>query len=200
MTESEQGSALPTWRQLALYFLCLGLVSLADPRQPTFIVGCVLVTVAWCLRIWAFGHLEKNQLLVTTGPYAHSRNPAYLGSFTALIGVIVASGNLESQQGRAVWGFGALLVVVFFAIYMPRKKRKEYTRLERLFGEPARVYAANVPHFLPRLSAWKSGDDRRFSWALVTSNREWPWGVVLAGVLLAVWTVASWSPFFGAFE
>ncbi len=200
MTETEQASALPSWRQLALYLLCLGLIALADPRQPTFVAGCLLVALAWSLRIWAFGHLEKNQLLVTSGPYAHCRNPAYLGSFMALAGVVLAAGNLESRQGRAVWGFGLFLGIVFFAIYMPRKKRKEYTRLERLFGEPARVYASNVPHFLPRLSPWKSGGERRFSWALVSSNREWPWGAVLAGVLLAVWTVASWSPFYGSFE
>ena len=88
-----------------------------------------------------------------------------------------------------------LLIVIFFAVYMPRKKRKEYTRLERLFGEPAKAYAANVPHFFPRLTAWDSGDDRGFSWARVMSNREWPWAVVLTGVLIAIWFVELWSPF-----
>jgi len=200
MTTADRPSGLPTWRQLALYVLCAGLISLADPRQSTFIVGSCLVALAWALRIWAFGHLEKNQVLVTTGPYAHCRNPAYLGSFTALMGVAVAAGNLDSRQGRLVWGFGLFLVVVFFAIYMPRKKRKEYTRLERLFGEPARVYAANVPHFFPRPTPWRSGDAKRFSWARVTSNREWPWGLVLAGVLAAIWYVEAWSPFRGILD
>lgn len=200
MTTTEGSGGLPTWRQIALYVLCAGLVGLADPRPRTFVIGVCLVALAWALRIWAFGHLEKNRMLVTTGPYAHCRNPAYLGSFTALIGVALASGNLESRQGRFVWGFGLLLVIVFFAIYMPRKKRKEYTRLERLFGEPARVYAENVPHFVPRLTAWRSGDPKRFSWARVTSNREWPWGVVLAGVLIAVWYVEAWSPLYGLFD
>ncbi len=198
MTTEDKVSAGPSWRQLALYALCALLISLADPRPRTFAIGCVVVAVAWMLRIWSFGHLEKNQMLVTTGPYAHCRNPAYLGSFLALMGVGLAAGNAESTQGRWVWGFVLFLVSVFFIVYMPRKKRKEYTRLERLFGEPAREYAANVPHLIPRLTPWKSGDDKRFSWRLVTENREWPWGVVLAGVLLAIWYVDSWSPFHGA--
>ena len=123
-----------------------------------------------------------------------------MGSFLALTGVGLAAGNSESTQGRLVWGLLAVLMIVFFGVYMPRKKRKEYTRLERLFGEPAREYAANVPHFWPRLAAWKSGDDKRFSWRRVIGNREWPWGVVLAGVLFAIWHVESWSPLYGVLD
>ena len=71
MTTTEGSGGLPTWRQAALYVLCAGLVGLADPRPLTFGVGVCLVAIAWALRIWAFGHLEKNRMLVTTGPYAH---------------------------------------------------------------------------------------------------------------------------------
>jgi hypothetical protein len=94
----------------------------------------------------------------------------------------------------------AVLVIVFFTVYMPRKKHKEYTRLERLFGEPAREYAAHVPHFWPRLRAWSGGEEKRFSWRLVTENREWPWGAVLAGVLLAIWHIEAWSPLYGVLD
>lgn len=197
MSSNGKDSRLPSWRQLVLYLLCAALISLADPRPRTFAIGCVIVGLAWALRIWAFGHLEKNQKMVTTGPYAHTRNPAYVGSFMALVGVGLAAGNGETPQGRLVWGFTLFLVLIFFFVYMPRKKRKEYTRLERIFGEPARVYAANVPHFWPRPTPWKSGDPKKFSWSRVTGNREWPWGVVLAGVLFAIWNVQAWSPFYG---
>ena len=99
MSSSETESSLPSWRQLALYLLCASLIALADPRPITFTIGCVIVAFAWMLRIWSFGHLEKNQMLVTTGPYAHCRNPAYLGSFLALVGVGLAAGNAESPRG-----------------------------------------------------------------------------------------------------
>ncbi|HJM40029.1 MAG TPA: methyltransferase [Planctomycetota bacterium] len=193
-------SKKPTLRKIAVYIFGLTLVSLADPRPETFLIGSVFVLLAWLLRIWAFGHLEKNQLMVTTGPYAHTRNPAYLGSFLALLGVALAAGNLETQQGSWVWGFSLFLIFVFFVFYMPRKFRKEYGRLQKIFGEQVDRHAENVPDFWPQLRPWRSGDDRRFSWKLVGENHEWPWGLVLALAMFAVWTAPSWSPLRDFFE
>lgn len=181
-----------------VYVLAAVLVAFADPRPVTFAIGCAIALLAWFLRIWAFGHLEKNQLMVTTGPYAHVRNPAYLGSFIAMIGVALAAGNAETRHGLVVWGFALVLVVVFFVAYLPRKFEREYTRLKRLFGEQVERHAANVPDFVPRLSPWRSGDDRRFSWQRVGANHEWPWGMVLAVLLLAIWFVDRWSPVYAA--
>ena len=171
------------------------MLAFADPRPTTFLVGAVLCALAWLLRVWAFGHLEKNRVMVTTGPYAHTRNPAYLGSFIALIGVALAAGNTETTRGQGVWAFGAFLVVAFFAVYLPRKFRKEYPRLKELFGDQLDRHADNVPNFWPRFSPWRSGDDRRFSWQRVTANTEWSWAIVLTLVLVAIWTAPMWSPF-----
>jgi protein-S-isoprenylcysteine O-methyltransferase Ste14 len=194
-------SKRPTPRKIAVYLSAIAVLSLADPRPVSFAAGCVFVALAWLLRVWAFGHLEKNELMVTTGPYAHTRNPAYLGSFLALVGVSLAAGNAETTQGRTVWILAAVLAVAFFAFYLPRKFRREYSRLRRLFGdEQVDLHAANVPDFLPRLTPWRSGQERRFSWKLVGENHEWPWGVVLAVVLALVWTAPYWSPLRGLFE
>jgi protein-S-isoprenylcysteine O-methyltransferase Ste14 len=187
----------PSGRQIAVYASALALVLLAEPRLVTFWIGSCLVASAWILRIWAFGHLEKNQWMVTTGPYAHTRNPAYLGSFLALLGVALAAGNWETTHGKLVWAFSLLLVAGFFLGYLPRKFAREYGRLEERFGELALRHAQNVPDFWPRLKPWRSGDPRRFSWRLVTDNHEWPWGVVLALVLVAVWFGPRWSPLHG---
>ena len=156
--------------------------------------GCVVVALACALRIWAFGHLDKNHHMVTTGPYAHTRNPAYLGSFLALVGVALAAGNLETARGRMVWGLAVLLGLAFFLSYLPRKFEREYGRLRRLFGNDLERHAANVPSFWPRLVPWRSGDPRRFSWRRVSENHEWPWGLVLAAALAAIWLVHSWPP------
>ncbi len=194
MGSEKRASKRLTWRKAAVYAAGLLVVSTADPRPTTFWIGAALVALAWLLRIWAFGHLEKNQVLVTTGPYAHTRNPAYLGSFLALVGVALAAGNPETPRGRFVWGFAVVLVVAFFLVYLPRKMKREYPRLERLFGERVRRHAENVPDFVPRLTPWRSGDDRRFSWKRVAENHEFGWGLVFALVLLAVHEVDRWSP------
>ena len=190
-------SKRPSWRQFAVYGSCVLLVALADPRVATFVAGCVVVGVGWLLRIWAFGHLEKNVVMVTTGPYAHTRNPAYLGSFVILLGTALAAGNSESTQGLLVWGFTAVLVAVFFVFYLPRKFEREYERLRGIFGEQLDRHAENVPDFLPRLTPWRSGDTRRFSPKRVTENHEWAWGLVLAVLMAVVWYAPRWSPLHG---
>jgi len=188
---------LPSPRQAGVYLSAVLLALLADPRPVTFLAGCCLVVLAWGLRIWAFGHLDKNQHMVTTGPYAYTRNPAYLGSFLAMVGVALAAGNSQTLRGRLVWGLALVLAGFFFALYLPRKFAREYPRLQRIFGAGLDRHAANVPDFWPRLSPWRSGDPRRFSWRRVTENREWPWGVVLAALLVAIWFVHAWSPLEG---
>ncbi len=199
MSSSPRASKKPTWRKVAVYISGLALVSLADPRPLTFGIGCVFVAAAWFLRLWAFGHLAKNEVMVTSGPYAHTRNPAYFGSFLALIGITLAAGNCESTRGIGVWVFAAVLCVAFFLFYFPRKMQREYPRLQELFGEQVDRHAQNVPDFWPQLKPWRSGDDRRFSWAQVRENHEISWGVVLSLVLAAIWFVELWSPFAGAF-
>jgi protein-S-isoprenylcysteine O-methyltransferase Ste14 len=184
----------PSSRQIGVYLSALLLALFADPRPSTFAIGCAVVAVAWVLRLWAFGHLDKNQHMVTTGPYAHTRNPAYLGSFLAMIGVALAAGNAETVRGRVVWGLALVLVAVFFTLYLPRKFEREYGRLRRLFGADLDRHAANVPNFWPRLAPWRSGDSRRFTWQRVTANHEWPWGVILTVLLAAIWFAHVWSP------
>lgn len=195
MSGEKRASKRLTWRKTAAYLCGLLLVSLADPRFPTFVFGCVLVLLAWILRLWAFGHLDKNVLLVTTGPYAHTRNPAYFGSFLALLGMAMGAGNGESTRGLIVWGFAAILIVVFLTVYLPRKMKREYPRLQALFGAEVDRHAANVPDFWPRISPWRSGQQRKFSWKMVRWNHELSWGPVLGLAMALVWLAPRWSLF-----
>lgn len=175
-----------TLRKLALYAAVALLFALSAPSVPTFVAGTLLVAMGLAARIWTFGHLEKNQCMVTTGPYAHSRNPAYLGSFLVACGFVLAAGNPFSPAGLLVWGVGALLLAVFLRSYLPRKYRREYPRLERAFPQQFHAHAAHVPDFFPRLRPWHSGDTRRFSWACVNANHEW-WSLPAAVGLALLW-------------
>ncbi|MDP6963412.1 MAG: isoprenylcysteine carboxylmethyltransferase family protein [Planctomycetota bacterium] len=195
MNANNRASKRITWRKAAVYVSSIALIALADPRPATFWVGVMLVCIAWALRIWAFGYLDKNALMVTTGPYAYTRNPAYLGSFIALIGISLASGNFETARGKLIWGFALVLVVCFFSFYFPRKMQREYPRLKALFGQQLDEHAANVPNFWPRLSPWKSGQERSWSFAMLRENHELSWGVAFVVALAAIYYVTIWSPF-----
>lgn len=176
-----------TSRQIALYIAALFILALAQPSWPTFIGGCVFVALGLAIRAWTFGHLEKNLGLTTTGPYAHSRNPAYLGSLAVLVGIALAAGNASTAVGIMLWGAGVIGVGVFLLSYMPRKYAREYGRLKALFPEQEHRHAIHVPHFWPRLTPWHSGDQRRFSLARLRRNHEPGWPLICIVALAVMW-------------
>lgn len=178
-----------TLRKVGLYVLAAVVVTLSSPAVPTFVIGTVLVAAGLALRIWTFGHLEKNQSMITTGPYAYTRNPAYLGSFLVFSGFALAAGSPYSAAGLLVWALGLIMLIVFFRNYLPRKYAREYPRLEQAFPEGCKAHAANVPNFFPRLTPWRSGDTRTFSWLCVRANHELWWPAVLSLGLVLLWVI-----------
>ena len=112
----------------------------AHPTIPLLFLGAVLATVGVAIRAWAAGTIAKERELATTGPYAHTRNPLYLGTFLIGMGVTVGGGR---------WEF-ALLFGLFFVFVYGRTIRSETDRLAELFGDPYATYASQVPLFVPR--------------------------------------------------
>ena len=72
--------------------------------------GALISFVGLFLRAWGSGHLRKNDALATSGPYAYTRNPLYLGSFIMGLGFTIASGR---------WPLGILFIALFLGIYLP---------------------------------------------------------------------------------
>ena len=115
---------------------------LARPSLVFLTTSLVLVVSGLLLRGYASGYVKKNAELTTTGPYAHTRNPLYLGSMMIAFGFALAA--------RSLW-IAAILVVLFAAIYIP-VIRAEEQYLRSTFPE-FDAYAAQVPRLLPRLIA-----------------------------------------------
>ena len=69
-------------------------VWLARPSWNSILYGSVIAIPALLLRTAASGHVKKNQEVTTSGPYAYTRNPLYLGSMILMIGFGVAARNL----------------------------------------------------------------------------------------------------------
>ena len=53
-------------------------------------IGSAFVVLGLAIRAWAAGQLQKDKQLTTSGPYSHTRNPLYLGSFSIGVGVTIA--------------------------------------------------------------------------------------------------------------
>jgi len=126
------------------------------------------------LRAWAAGHLEKNQKLAVSGPYAYTRNPLYFGSLIVADGFCVAA---------ASWWLGLLFFAAFVLIYLPVMEQ-EAAHLSKLFPDYA-DYAARVPLLLPWPSGY--GAAKPFSWDVFRRNKEEKaWYASLVGMGLLV--------------
>ena len=142
----------------------------ARPNPVTLGVGAAIAFVGVLVRAWAAGHIVKNNRLATTGPYAHTRNPLYFGSFLIACGfAVIATPWLLIAVG-AFW----------LAVYGP-VIRKEREHVSSLYPETYAAWARHVPAFVPRPLPWRDGnvgDREPFSLNLYLWHREWQAGLV----------------------
>jgi len=156
---------------------------LAHPTGRFIALGAVLIIPGLLIRALASGHVRKNEELATSGPYAYTRNPLYLGSLLMGIGFAVAARS---------WWVGILLVVMFFAIYAP-VIRGEEAFLRARFPE-FEEYARHVPRMLPRITPYRSapGEEAEgFSFDLYRKHREYN-ALLGAVAMMAVLVVKMW--------
>lgn len=166
------------FRVVCGYAVGLLALALARPTLRSVLWALPLLVLGEALRIWASGHIEKTERLATGGPYAHTRNPLYLGSLLIALGVAVACAS----------PWVVLAVAAYFAAFYPRVMREEAAYLRRKFAAEYGEWAASVPLFWPRPSA-AGPRESRFEWARVRANREWRTAVavpLLSALLLTL--------------
>ena len=129
--------------------------------QPWSSVICAtsaLVGVFWILWSWSyllfvgrglplevFGRaFHPTQVLVTTGPYAYTRNPMLLGLMFILLAVAFYRGT---ASGFVLVPAIGLLTSIYLVAF-------EETGLVKRFGADYEKYRHNVPLLFPRLSAY----------------------------------------------
>lgn len=121
------------------------------PRFPgvaAAVIGALLLSAGFALRVWATWHfyqrrmrvivLEPQSDLVTDGPFALSRNPLYLG------------GNLFMFLGAALvlGSTGGVALTLVGLIPTNLMIRREERQLEARFGDAWRAYASRVRRWL----------------------------------------------------
>jgi protein-S-isoprenylcysteine O-methyltransferase Ste14 len=147
----------------AILFLALTGVALpalavrALPRRPLgtagWVFGALLAAAgfalgAWCIALFVTegggtqSPRQPPRRLVTSGPYAHVRNPMLLGLVLMLCGEALAFGS----AGIAAY---ALAVVALTSVLMVAVEEPSLTRR---FGPDYEAYRRRVPRWLPRPS------------------------------------------------
>jgi len=157
-------------------FVLLPLLLLAShPTLGWLIPGSCLAVLGLGIRAWASGYLRKNRELTTAGPYAHTRNPLYLGTFIMGAGVAFSTGSL--------W-FVAVFVAFYLLIYAPVMSAEARTMVE-LFPMEYEDYRREVPLFLPRVTPYRGRSKRTFELSAYLKHREYRAAIGL-GVVYAL--------------
>ena len=177
----------------------LGLTAVAVPFvRPTIAAepsalylkaaGPCLVLTGLGARVLAAGfagrHTRSSKIegskLATAGPYAHVRNPIYLGSVVLGFGMVLLIGDRRLLAPCAL---------TFLALYFGLIPAEEEF-LGQKFQQEYEAYCRHVPRLLPRLKAWapdgvaKTRFDRRAAYG------EWRLSLILA-VILGVFRIIA---------
>jgi protein-S-isoprenylcysteine O-methyltransferase Ste14 len=134
----------------------------ARPRPGSILGGATLVAAGAAFRTWASGHIRKREALAVSGPYAHTRNPLYFGSFLMAAGALVMGWN--------PWLAAAFLLFAVPVYHVVMRKEEEF--LAGKFGAAFTAYERAVPRFFPRPHG-VAGGAGAFDWGLVRRHGEW---------------------------
>ncbi len=146
---------MQTWQKIArrirvpLGFLAAALYLFTlwqhAPRPVAIAWSLALVLPGLWLRGYASGYVKKNRELAVTGPYAHTRNPLYLGSMLMAAGFALA---------LLSWLVAMVLAAGFAIIYIPVIASEE--RFLRATFPGFDDYCRMVPRIIPRLTPAKA--------------------------------------------
>lgn len=159
---------------------------LAHPAAWSILCGSGVAAAGLAVRALASGYVRKNEDLATTGPYAYTRNPLYLGSIIIAIGFALAARS---------WMILIVLFVMFVAIYLPVIRGEEAFLRER-FPEFA-DYERRVPRLLPRIGGLFSASDSargEFSRKLYLQHREYNALVGTLAMIVLLTVKLLWFP------
>lgn len=148
-------------RQVFAIVLIILFAVVGRPAVPVlYYAGLVLIVLGMWIRMWASGHVKKNKVLATDGPYAYVRHPLYVGNILLLAGFVLAA--------QLIWA--VILVAVFLWFYYPTAIDYEDHKLHNLFGEEWERWRQNTKALIPtRPQAGSARLSGKSEWSLKQS-------------------------------
>jgi protein-S-isoprenylcysteine O-methyltransferase Ste14 len=140
-------------RTFILYPIVILLIELILHQGNLQFVPWGVVFLLWGYLQFKFSGKYRNRLgrggpglknppeaLVTSGIYAYTRNPMYLGHFIYITGIAITLQSLV-----------AVLLLIFTLIWYQPRVRKDEERLVELFGDDYEEYRKRVKRWLPAI-------------------------------------------------
>ncbi|MDP1702753.1 MAG: isoprenylcysteine carboxylmethyltransferase family protein [Aestuariivirga sp.] len=100
-----------------------------------------LLSFAFIAAAWRVLYVAQQQVLATTGPYAHVRHPQYVGFVLIMLGFLF--------QWPTLLTLAMFPVLVWMYVHLTRQEERE---VRTQFGEVYAAYARRIPTFVPRVA------------------------------------------------
>lgn len=151
--------------------LLILLVYTSQPALTQFLWGLAFMLAGEFIRMWGVAHAggatrTRNvgaPQLVTSGPFAHARNPLYIGNALIYLGVVFLAG------GKLLW---ILIALGFCALQYGLIVSLEEETLDKLFGFEYEFYRRGVPRWFPRITLWNWNMPRPPDWKDAWRNEK----------------------------
>lgn len=169
--------------------IAIAVVILADPTVYSYVGGLLVLLLGELIRVWGVGWAGSatrttsgvgGSELVVSGPFAHVRNPLYLGNFLISLGVCIMA------WAWMPWMF--FIYIVLFAVQYALIISLEEEHLKEKFGAAYLEFLENVPRFIPQLRPYKKGNpDLRFNLkGAIRSERSTLGNIVIFSLIIAI--------------
>lgn len=142
------------------------MIVFAEPTLWSIIAGFVVAALGEFIRAWGVFYVGSEtrvtgevgaSRLVTSGPFAHVRNPLYVGNILLYVGVGIMS--------LALFPWLQVAALLWFMFQYTLIVREEERFLREKFGAEYEAYCASVPRFLMRPTPWRGSDPITINWS-----------------------------------
>jgi len=122
----------------------------------SLIIGFVIAVSGELIRLWGVSWAGSETrttggvggtYLVISGPFAHVRNPLYVGNILMYLGLGIMSMSL--------FPYLQIVAILFFIMQYQFIVKEEEGFLIKKFGDDYQKYLQNVPRFFPRITKYK---------------------------------------------
>ncbi len=122
----------------------------------SLVLGFVVAVSGELIRLWGVSWAGSETrttgtvggtFLIISGPFAHVRNPLYVGNILIYFGLGIMS--------YALFPYLQIVALTFFVVQYHYIVKAEEGYLRQAFGADYEAYTKNVPRFLPRLTPYK---------------------------------------------
>jgi len=155
-------------------------------------LGLLIAVCGELIRLWAVSWAGSETrttgkvggtYLVINGPYAHVRNPLYVGNILIYFGLGIMS--------FALFPYLQIFALAFFIFQYHEIIKEEEGFLKEKFGNDFTDYIKNVPRIFPRLSPYKKDGveqpDYDIKKGLRSERRTLQAFAIVAGTLIILW-------------